>query len=540
MRLHCTVLAATVLLATAGTASAQVAQASPAVGEAAFGIYLKGTPIGREQVTLSRTDSGWIITSTGRTAGPIDFTITRFEMKYAMDWRPLEMALEARLKNAPVGLRTSFTLTTAINEITQNGKTFSKEDRISAGTTVLPNNVFGSYEALAARLSIAVLDAEIPVYVVPQAEVNVKVRAMSEQTLNGPGGSTPTRRFDLTFQNPGGPVNAIVVIDNRLRLMRFELPDVGLLVVREDASSVNIRTQTTRNPTDVDVSIPANGFNLGATLTMPPTVAGRLRHPAVVLVGGASPTDRDEVIDGVPVFAQMAKALAEGGHVVLRYDRRGGGQSGGRIEAATLSDYADDVISAVKWLSKRDDVDKGRIVVAGHGDGGSAALIAATHERAIDGVVTLNGSGTRGADFLLQQQQRVLDGMKLSPADRQARIDLQQKIQAAVTGGGSWVGVPDAMRRQADTPWFRSVLSYDPAVILPRVRQPILIIQADLDPSVPPAEGDRLAEFARARKKAAPPEVVHLPDANQTLAPVGSRTVSPKVASAIADWIKKL
>src|SRR5450759_711519 len=236
----------------------------------------------------------------------------------------------------------------------------------------------------------------------------------------------------------------------------------------------------------------------------------------------------------------MAKALADSGHVVLRYDRRGGGQSGGRIEAATLSDYADDVISAVKWLSKRNDVDRDRIVVAGHGDGGAAALIAATRERAIGGVVTLNGSGTRGADFLLQQQQRVLDGMKLPPADRQARIDLQQKIQAAVTGGGSWVGVPEAMRRQADTPWFRSVLSYDPAVILPRVRQPMLIIQADQDPSVLPAEAEHLAEFARARRKIPPPEVVHLPDANQTLAPAGSRTVSPKVAAAIADWIKKL
>ena len=178
-------------------------------------------------------------------------------------------------------------MTTAINEITQGGRTVSKEDQISARTIVMPNNVFGSYEALAARLSIAAVGAEIPIYVVPQTEVKATVRAMSEQTLTGPGGSVPTRRFELTLQNPGAPIDAVAVIDDKLRLVRFEIPSVGLLVVREDASSVATRAQTARNPTDADVSIPANGFNLAGTMTAPPGVAGRLRHPAVVLVGGA-------------------------------------------------------------------------------------------------------------------------------------------------------------------------------------------------------------------------------------------------------------
>ena len=539
------------MLAAAGTASAQLAQPtlpSPAPGTAAFGIFLKGTQIGREQVTLARTDSGWIITSTGRTGAPVDFTITRFEMKYAADWQPLEMKLEARLKNAPATVASSFAMTTAINEITQNGKTVSKEDQISARAIVLPSNVFGSYEALAARLSVAVTGAEIPVYVVPQTEVKVIVRSMSEQTLTGPGGSVPTRRFELTLQNPGAPLEAIAVIDDKLRLVRFEIPSVGLLVVREDASSVATRAQTVRNPTDADVSIPANGFNLAGTLTAPPGVAGRLRHPAVVLVGGAVPADRDEAIEGIPVFAQLAKGLADTGTLVLRYDRRGGGQSGGRTETATLADYADDVSAAVRWLSKRDDVDTRRIVVAGRGDGGAVALIAAARDKSIDGVVTLDAAGSPGADLILQQQQRVLDGLKLPPADRQARIDLQKKIQAAVISGTGWQGVPAVMRRQADTPWFKSLLTYDPALILPKVKQPILIIQGDLDPNVPPTEADRLTELARARKKAPPAELVHIPDVDHTLSPASGgpersalqRTVSPRVAAAIGQWIKKL
>jgi uncharacterized protein len=522
------------VLSVAAPALAQPAPPVPAPGDAAFGIFVRGTQIGREEVTLSRTGAGWIITATGRTAAPVDFTITRFEMKYAPDWQPLEMRLEARLKNAPATVATSFAMTTAINEITQNGRTVSKEDQISARAIILPNNVFGSYEALAARLSLSAAGAEIPVYIAPQAEVKVTVRGITEQTLTGPGGSVPTRQFTLSFHNPDKSViDAVAVIDDRLRLVRFEIPLVGLLVVREDVSSVATRAQTARNPTDAEVSIPANGFSLAGTLTVPPGVAGRLRYPAVVLVGGALPADRDEVIDGVPVFAQLAKALAEAGHLVVRYDRRGGGQSGGRTETATLADYADDVTSVVRWLSKRDDIDKQRIVLAGRGDGGAVALLAAARDKAIDGVVTLDAGGSPGSDLILAQQQRVLDGLKLAPADRQARIDLQKKIQAAVISGTGWQGVPEVMRRQADTPWFKSVLTFDPAQILPKVKQPLLIVHGDLDPNVPPAEADRLAELARARKKIPPAEVVHIADADHKLA-------SPRVAAAIAEWIKKL
>jgi fermentation-respiration switch protein FrsA (DUF1100 family) len=533
IRIHCTALAAAAVLAAAVPAAAQLAQPAPAPGQATFGIFLRGTQIGREQVTLAKTPSGWIITSTGQTAAPIDFSITRYEMKYAMDWQPLEMKLEARLKNQAVTVATSFAMTTAINEITQAGKTASKEDQTSARTVVLPNNVFGSYEALAARLSIASVGAELPTYIVPQAEVKVTVGGMTEQTMSGPGGTVQTRRFELTFHNPAGPLESVLVIDDKLRLVRFEIPSVSLQVVRDDASSVATRARITRNPTDADVSIQANGFNLAGSLTTPPTVAGRLRYPAVVLVGGPLSPDRDDVVNGVPVAAAIAKSLADSGVIALRYDRRGGGQSGGRTESAALADYADDVSAAVRWLSKRDDVDDRRIVVAGRGDGGAAALMAAARDKNIDGVVTLDAAGSPGADLLLRQQERVLDDLKLPPAERQARIDMQKKIHAAVVSGTGWQGVPEAMRRQADTPWFKSVLTNEPSQVVAKVKQPILIVQGDLDPNVPASEADRLAELARARKKAPPTEVLRVPDADAKLA-------SPKVAAAIAEWIKKL
>jgi uncharacterized protein len=514
--------------------------ATPAQGEASFGIFLRGAPIGREQTTLSSSPTGWILTSTGATQAPLDMTIARFEMKYSPDWQPLELTLEARLKNAVATVRTSFGLTTAINEVTQNSKTVSKEDQISAKAVVLPNNVFGAYEALAVRLWPLAAGAEVPVYIAPQGEVKIKLRSVVDQSLTGPSGVVPTRRFDVGIQNPDGAINAIVTVDNRLRLVRFELPDAGFLVVRDDASSVAVRPALTRNPTDADLTIPANGFNLAGTITTPPVVAGRLRLPAVVLVGGAAPADRDMVIGGIPIFAQLARELADHGDLVIRYDRRGAGQSGGRTETATVADYAEDILAVVRAVAKRDDVDKRHIVVAGYGDGAAAAMLAGTRGSEIDGIVTIDGPGTRGADLILEQQQRLLDGLNLPPAERQARIELQRKIQAAVTGTGTWAGVPETLRRQADTPWFRSVLLFDPAQVVPKIRHPMLILHAEQDPNIPASEADRLSAIAKARKKDPGTEVSRIPGITQTLAAPNAKTISSAVATAIAEWIKKL
>jgi fermentation-respiration switch protein FrsA (DUF1100 family) len=94
------------------------------------------------------------------------------------------------------------------------------------------------------------------------------------------------------------------------------------------------------------------------------------------------------------------------------------------------------------------------------------------------------------------------------------------------------------------------MLLFDPAREMARVKQPILIIQGDLDTQIFPDHADRLGELARARKKASPVEVVHLPGVNHLLVPATSgevqeyatlkdKTVSPEVAARIADWLKR-
>ena len=535
------------LLAIASLASGQTpAPATPATGDSSLTIFLRGVEVGRMQSNLARTDSTWVLTSTGRFG---DLVLNRFEMRYDADWQPLGLRLEVTQGQRPTIVTTSFGLTTAVNEITQNGATSSKTDQISARTVVLPNNFYAAYEALAARLATSSPGTEIPIYVPPQGEVKITVKDVSPETIQTSGTTVSLRKFTVVLHNIGADLDATIAIDARNRFARLEIPAATLAVARSDLASVGARRQTVRNSTDVDASIPASGFNIAGTLTMPKG-EGRLRHPTVVLVGGSGPVDRDETVAGIPIFAQLAGALAERGFMVLRYDKRGVGQSGGRIETVTLEDYADDVMAIIRWLGKRDDVDPRRMSVVGHSEGGSIAMIAAARQKKIASIVLVAATGSTGADLVLEQQRHQLDLMKVPDTERQQKIDLQQKVQAAVISEKGWDGVPEEVRRQADTAWFKSLLQFDPARVMPQIKQPILIVQGDLDTQVPPHHAEQLAELARKRKKAPPIETVHLPGVNHLLvkattgevqeyAELTEKTITPDVATTIADWLRR-
>ena len=535
------------MLLTAASAAAQTSQ--PAPGEAEYTIFYRGAAIGREQSNLARTADGWIITATGRTAPPFENALHRFELKYSPDWQPVELKIEATAGKTSLALATSFGGTTAVNEVTQNGLTNSKTDQISARTIVLPNNFYAGYEALAARLAGAAPGTVLTVYVVPQSEVKLTVKGVREEVFAVPGGKLQTRRYDIVVDNPGGATAIAVSIDHRSRFVRLEVPS-GLSVVRSDVAGVAARAISARNPTDIDVSIPGNGFNIAGTLTTPPAAASRLRYPAVVLVSGSGPVDRDGMVAGIPVFGQLAESLAQRGFVVLRFDKRGVGQSGGRTETTTLQDFSDDVIAVVKWLAKRKDVDTKRIAVAGHGEGGSIALIAAAKEKRIASLILMGTAASTGAELVLDQQRRALDQLKPSDDERQNKVKLQEQIHAAVLTGKGWEGIPNELRVQADTPWFASFLAFDPARQMSKVKQPILILHGELDRQVPAAHAARLRELARARKKAPAVEVKQLAGVNHLLvraetgevSEYGSlkeRTITPEAGEAIAVWLAR-
>ena len=127
---------------------------------------------------------------------------------------------------------------------------------------------------------------------------------------------------------------------------------------------------------------------------------------------------------------------------------------------------------------------------------------------------------------------------------------MQKKIHEAVITGKGWEALPAEFRRQVDNPEFQSILTFDPSAVMPRIRQPILVVQGMLDTQVDPSNADRLESIARSRKRQAPVEVVRIPGVNHLFVPATTGDVSeygtlkdkqiaPALAAAIVPWLKK-
>jgi pimeloyl-ACP methyl ester carboxylesterase len=440
--------------ATPTPASTQPSQAARETGTANLTIFARGVPVGNEQVTVSRTADGWTISSTGRLGPPIDAVARRIEVRYTGEWLAREFTLEGTVRGVAQTVHTVIQGTQAISDIETGGQKTQKTDAIDPNAViVLPNTFFGPFEAVAARLRTTPAGADIPAFGAPAVSFAIKVGESTSQQIQTAARMIAARRTAVKLALPGALFDADIWTDEAGRLLRFSVPAQSLEVVREDVASVAARSVTISRPNDEAIKIPGYGFVLAGTLSKPAeTAPSAARRAAVVLLGGSGPADRDELAFGIPVLGQVADAIADAGFIVLRYDKRGIGQSGGRAESASLADYAEDVRAAVKMLSDRKDVDPKRIAVVGHSEGGAVALIAAAKDKRIAAVGLIAASGVTGADLILAQQQHALDRMKLSPEERQAKIDLQKRIHEAVLTGKGWDQVPPALRGHPRVP----------------------------------------------------------------------------------------
>jgi uncharacterized protein len=514
-------------------------------------IFQRGTAIGAEQMTIIRTAEGWDILSTGRIGPPLDVIARKLEARYTPDWKPLELTLDSTVRGEFQKVFAGVAGTTATIEITTGTGTepTRKADTIDPNAILLPNAFYGPYEALAAQLKNAAPGSTLPAYVLPIGSILLRVGDTSVDQIQTATRLISAKKTRVTGNTAGVSFDFTIWGDENGRLLEITVPAQGLDIVRTDIASVSSRHIAISRPNDEQVRIPAIGFTLAGTLSKP---SGEVttRRPAVILTAGAGLLDRDALTAGIPILGQLASALADAGFIVLRYDKRGVGQSGGRTEIASLGDFSDDQRAAVKFLTSRKDVDDKRIAVVGYSEGGLVSLLSAAKEKRIAAVALMATPGVSGADLILAQQQHALGKSNLSDAEKQARIDMQRKInEAAVTGKGLDALTP-AVRRQIDNAEFQSVLAADPAKLVPNVRQPILVVQGERDVEVAPANADRLEALAKARKQPAVVEVVKIPGVNHLMVPAQTgeadeyptltdRQISPVASAAIVEWLKK-
>lgn len=552
---HFSVVAALVVVAGVQDAAAQ------ATTSHTFRVFVRGVDTGIEEVTVIESADGWTLRGSGKLRAPVNIAMDFWEARYDRAWKPIELTINLTESAKLWTVHTTFSGTIASSDISQAGQLQRRSSTVAADTVVLPNLIFGAYEALAARLATEKVGSELQVFIAPQDALPATIQNVTDETITVPGRTIAARRWTLHM---GGatPKLEMDVWTEGSRLLRLDIPTQMLTVMREDIASVSARLVTLARPNDEEVSIPANGFSLAATLSRPVAApasetaapAGRKpappRLPAVVLVSGSGPSDRDEFVAGIPIFAQLATALADAGYLVVRYDERGAGQSGGRQESATIEEFAVDARAVFAYLLKRRDVDPKKISLIGYGEGGWISLVVAAREPKIAAVGLIATPSTSGTDLVLEQQRLLFERGSTNPAAQQAAVEQQKKILEAVVSGKGWENFNAEMRARVDTPLYRSFLLFDPTQAIVKVKQPMLVVHPMLDQEVPAYHGEQLAQLARSRPRAGATEFVQLTGVNHLLArattgdieeygTLTQRSISPAVTLELTAWLAK-
>ena len=323
---------------------------------------------------------------------------------------------------------------------------------------------------------------------------------------------------------------------------------------------------------------PRAGLELAGTLTIP---SSRGPHPAMVLVTGAGPQDRDETIARHKPFLVLADYLTRRGIAVLRFDDRGVGESKGDFATATMRDFASDARAAVESLHARADIDSRRIGLAGHSEGGMVAPMAALEMPGqVACLVLLASPGLRGEEIFYlqdaaearaqgtseveierrrQRKEQQFAVLKAEPdLDKAAEklrqvmkaIELTPEEQAAIAAAK--VNIDAAINQQIrllNNAATRLFLTYDPLPALARVEVPVLALTGERDLQVPPNENIPLVTAALKNGRCADYQVREMPGLNhlfqrsETGLPRDyariKETFAPEALEAIGDWVLK-
>lgn len=233
---------------------------------------------------------------------------------------------------------------------------------------------------------------------------------------------------------------------------------------------------------------------LPATLALPKGAgpASAMAVPAIVLVHGSGPHDRDETIGPNKPFLDIARGLAAQGIAVLRYDKRTKARpqdfTGGVFGVDEETTF--DAVHAVDALRKVAGIDPRRVFVLGHSQGGLMAPRIAAMSGHVGGLVLLAAPARPLLDILIEQNRRlaVLDDGKTSDAERDAINALVQQVRSvrdAATDGAAKgpMGLPVG--------YWRSIDSVDPVAEAKQVKLPMLVLQGARDIQVVDADWQR-------------------------------------------------
>jgi uncharacterized protein len=306
-----------------------------------------------------------------------------------------------------------------------------------------------------------------------------------------------------------------------------------------------------------------DGTRLAGTLTLP---HGMGPFPAMLLITGSGPQDRDETIGPHKPFAVLADALTRQGVAVLRVDDRGVGESTGNWMEVGYDGYAQDVRCGLNFLRRRPEIDPRRLGLLGHSEGGRVGACVAAQSNDVAFLVMLASSCVPAEEFILRQNETMLrranvSGEKLEKDLAGVRALLtvlrqtpdpkerEQKVREIVSRKQQSAKETDREVRMTSSPWARDYMTSDVTQDLRTLRCPVLAMWGSKDVLVEPeqnvpglrkAMGD--ADESRLVMRVLP-DLNHLFQKCETGNPKEffqiKETINPAALLVIVDWVCK-
>ncbi|MDD3658925.1 MAG: alpha/beta fold hydrolase [Lascolabacillus sp.] len=351
------------------------------------------------------------------------------------------------------------------------------------------------------------------------------------------------------------------------------------LTLRKTIKEVVHKPQTPIEPLPYiseEVTIPDNSQNkvsLSGTLTLPDSTG---IFPAIILIAGSGPNDRDETIFGHKPFYLLSDYLTRNGFAVLRYDKRGVGKSTGDYSKATISDFVTDASNALEYLKSRKEIDSSKIGMLGHSEGGIIAPMVASKSSDVKFLVLLAAPGTKGIEIVLDQNENSLKHQGIEPETiNRLQLTNREIFESLLVWSGSendrtalrdrlsylWEQLPILIKLKLEkepylraqfnamiTPGYRSFLATDPKDYLSLVSCPVLAINGENDVQVPALKNLEAIKHHIQKggnykvETKSYPLLNHLFQESITGQPDEyakiDQTISPQILSDITNWIK--
>ncbi|MEV6275688.1 alpha/beta fold hydrolase [Nocardia sp. NPDC051832] len=308
-----------------------------------------------------------------------------------------------------------------------------------------------------------------------------------------------------------------------------------------------------------DVSYRNGELTIAGTLTRP---QGNGPFPAVLLITGSGPQDRNEELMGHKPFLLLADTLTRAGYAVLRTDDRGVGGTGGKLDDANYEDLSADAAAGVSFLRGRADIDKARVGLLGHSEGGYLApRVAAKPDSGVAFTILMAGPSVPGRDVLIEQNRVLLAAAGESPDAIEKQVQFVSEWSGLLSTG-DLAGAKAVQQRHnetlpadqrqsqeaidaVNTRYMGSFLGYDPGPDLSALRIPVYAFFGAKDLQVPPSQSE---QPMRDRLAGNPDATVQtFPDLNHLMqpAPTGQiseyttieTTIDPVVLTAITNWL---